>query len=317
MSQRWMIVSLCIAALFGAVACELGNPTTEYISPPGVHVQGTASGGSTNDGPDGIVDSGCSGSTWFASDTADTLTLSYGNGIDFPQVAVLDKMSGNIRFVYGRTGGWGAWIVLPPSFWIATDGGTSSCGAIPYCQGTRITVTPQIVCDKATLTFNGTIGGLDFTGTMKLGIPTDNEMSAQVDMTTSGTVALAGDRPGETFKIAMITTMHESDAAWIERFAVIENVVYPFTADQWIATPPVTATQIGVIGGIPPTTPNITTPTISLGLTTGSQPIVGTGWVTPSPKPNDNNASVWLATPDVRSSWGYSISVTNPATADQ
>ncbi len=101
-----------------------------------------------------------------------------------------------LELVAGPSAGWGTSIIVPPSFWTTEDGGASDAGS-SYNQGTPINVQTHIECDQVELSFSGTIASLGFTGTLRLDPPAADQLIAHVEMTTNGSVALAGDHPGE------------------------------------------------------------------------------------------------------------------------
>ena len=266
----------------------------------------TARGGSTGTGGASgtggtssiVSDAGvCSGSRWSVSSSTSRMELAFGSGTDFPQYGVIDTSSGYARFVYGPSGGWGTSIILTPSFW--TSDGVNH-------QGTSIDVHPDIRCDQLQVTFTGTLAGLAFTGILQVGAPGADQVTAHVEMTTTGTVPLATDRPGEAFKPVMLSSMHESDTIWDASSVTIASSSYAIPADGWLVPAPIAASHFGVVGGN--STWKTAAPTVIIDLSGVSSPLV-TGWITSSSDPNDDNLGVWVSASQVLTSWAYDITV--------
>jgi hypothetical protein len=235
---------------------------------------------------------------WTAQKSGNQIVLAFGRGTNFPQYVAIHTDSGYVRFVHGPSGGWGTSIILPPALWTADS---------RYHQGTPLLdVLPIVTRGQIQVSFTGSIAGVGFKGTLRIGPPAANQLIAHVEMTTSGTVALK-DRAGEAFKLVGLSTMHQSPSLWDASSVIIADKTYPLPASGWIVAVPIPTTHLGVIGGT--STWKTNAPTVVVDLSGVSIPQV-TGWVTQSSNPNDDNGMLWAATSQVQPSWSYDITVT-------
>ena len=207
-------------------------------------------------------------------------SLRLAAGQNLPQYGVLYTSStqgGYLRLVYGPTGGWGTSIILSPSFW-TSDG--------VYHQGTALNnVHTQINCSTIQLSFDETLAGLSFSGILNIDPPANNQVTAHVSMTTSNTVTLATNRPGEAFKPVALSTMFDSTTVWDSQSAIIGSTTSPLVATSgWIVPSPIAATHFGLVGGPSLHGLNANTPTITIDLAGVSSPVV-TGWIAPTQIP--------------------------------
>ena len=283
----------------GGTTTGAGGATGSGGTTGGGGIAGTGGTTSTGGTSSPVPDAGtCSGPRWSVDSSANPIKLAFGSGTDFPQYGAINTSSSYARFVYGPSGGWGTSIILAPVFW-TSDG--------QQHQGASIGVQPDIECDQLQLSFSGTLAGLTFTGILQLGAPTTDQLTAHVEMTTTGTVALATNRPGEAFKPVMLSSMHESDTSWDASSAIIGANSYTIPTDGWLVPSPIAATHFGLVGGTSTWKPNA--PTVIIDLNGVSSPQV-TGWVKQSLDPNDDNVGMWAATSQVLASWNYNITVT-------
>ncbi len=94
---------------------------------------------------------------WIYNNTEDPsgyqTNLFFGSDVNFPEYVSLNTTSGYVRFNYGPTSGWGASVVLLPTFWTVDDAGTKA-----YHQKiSSFSADPELTCDKARIEFTGTI----------------------------------------------------------------------------------------------------------------------------------------------------------------
>ncbi|MBU0673409.1 MAG: hypothetical protein KJ950_02045 [Proteobacteria bacterium] len=212
-------------------------------------------------------------------------------------MSVTSVVIGNLYILnYGPDSGWGTSVVLPPSFWA---GGT-------YNQGTAVAATWNTDGGDLLLTFSGTISTLGIEGEVRLSPPADNAIAAQVSVTTNGTVEL-DSRPGEAFKLVMLSSMHISENNWDAQSAFAEAQTYPLPESGWIIDPSVNGTILGLTGGTSLWKTNA--PTVEIVLAQAAQI---TGWVTGSGDPNDDNLGLWAASDEVLSDWSYTITTKSP-----
>jgi hypothetical protein len=233
--------------------------------------------------------------TWSVSQNGNILQIGYGSGTNFPQYAALDLSSSYFRMVYSTTSQWGTSIVLLPALW--------SKGSCPtdYCQGAPITATWQTVGSNLTLSIQGTIATLKVASTVTLTPPANNVLVAQVSTTVTGNVKL-DNRPGEAFKLVMLSSMHISLTQWDTQAAFIGTQTYNFPSSGWIIQPPIVTRDFGLQGGT--STWKTNAPTVEIMLSQGRQV---TGWVTQSTDPNSDNVGFWCATNKVLPSWSFSV----------
>jgi hypothetical protein len=242
-----------------------------------------------------ITVSGITGGGWivrYSAASSNILECYYGAGIDIPQYAALHIDSSYFRLVYGPESGWGTSTVLMPSFW---ENGV-------YHQGAPISATWTNVGNVLVISFTGTISNLQVTkGEIRLSPPAQNQITAQVSVSTSGSVQL-DSRPGEAFKPLMLSSMHISDTQWDSQSAYIGSQAFPFPSSGWIVNSPTTDTVFGLTGGTSSWKTNA--PTIEIHLDASRQI---TGWVNQSSNPNDDNIGFWAASDQVLPSWQYTV----------
>ena len=124
---------------------------------------------------------------------ADRLRL----GCRFPRGRRADVRSGYFRLVAGTT--WGTSIVLPPPFW---SGGV-------LWQGVPIKATHRVDGDRLVIEALGERHGLTLRLDVTLSPPGDGRIAAEVSGRSEGKVALDA-RPGEAFKVVMLSSMRVS-----------------------------------------------------------------------------------------------------------
>lgn len=235
--------------------------------------------------------------TWSVSTTGDILAAAYGTDQDRPQYAALHLDSGYLRLVSGPSGGWGTSIVVVPSLWTGTK----------YYQGARVTANPTITADLL-LTISGSIQGLNVAGEIRLHPPTGNSITADVHITTTGSVPL-DTHACEAFKPLLLSSMHISADEWDTQSAKVDNMQYAIPKDQWIVPPPCpTGSSLTLLGG----TSKWKTNAPNVAVTLAGSPYSITGWVTSSLDHNSDNVAFWAATDKVLSSWSYSITAELP-----
>jgi hypothetical protein len=221
------------------------------------------------------------------------LEIAYGCGTDVPQYAALHLESGYLRMNYGPESGWGTSVILPPSFWE---------GGVLY-QGAALTASWRTDADDLLIAADGTISNLRAEIELRLAPPAGNSFSALVAVRTTGEAAV-DDRPGEGFKLVMLSSMHLSTDVWDAQAAYVDGQTFPIPESQWVIKPPALGTVFGLLGGTSSWKRNA--PTVEIRL---DDPRAITGWVTPSEDPNDDNVGLWAATEGVVGEWRYVIAV--------
>jgi hypothetical protein len=234
--------------------------------------------------------------TWSVAQNGSVLQIGYGSGVSFPQYAALHLDSGYFRMVYGASAGWGTSVILLPALWSKT-----SCPR-DYCQGAPVTATWRKSGANLALSIRGRIATLKVAVSVTLTPPTGSALVARVSAKVAGTVKLDGNRPGETFKPVMLSSMHDSSTVWDAPDAFIGTRIYLFPSNGWIIKPPVTTRDFGLQGGT--STWKTNAPTIEVDLSQ-SQPV--TGWLAPMTNPNNDNVGLWCAASKVLPSWSYTV----------
>jgi hypothetical protein len=225
-------------------------------------------------------------------DTSNTVwTISFGSGKSFPQYGALDTGSGYLRLVPTTQSNWGTSVVIFPAFW---SGGV-------YYQGTTIAASHSLSGNNLVIDFTGTLDGLTVVGRLTI-FPPDQQINAQVDILSASGNVILDLRPGEAFKLVMLSSMHISDARWDSQSAYVGSQSYAFPASGWIIDPPGSGTIFGLTGGTSSWKTNA--PTMEISFPT-SQTV--TGWVTSSSDPNDDNVGFWAASDTVVSSYSYNV----------
>lgn len=229
--------------------------------------------------------------SWSVTRRGDILEIAYGRDADFPQVAALHLDSGYFRMNTDPGSGWGTSVILLPAFW--SDG--------IYHQGAPVAAEWTIDGCDLRITLAGTIAGLQVSGEVRLSPPANNTLVAVVTIHVSGSATL-DNRPGEAFKLVMLSSMHESDTVWDALAAFVEMQPLGLPASGWIVQPPASGRSFGLTGGTSSWKTNA--PTIEV---TFDNPQTITGWVTPSADPNDDNVGLWAAVSAVPASWQYTL----------
>jgi hypothetical protein len=235
----------------------------------------------------------CWPNAWSVARRGTVLEIAYGCGGDSPQYAALHLESGYFRMNYGPGAGWGTSVVLVPSFW---EGGVLH-------QGAPIEATWETRSGDLVISMRGTISQLSVDLGLQLSPPGSGSLSAAVTVTADGSVVL-DDRPGEAFKLVMLSSMRISSDSWDTQSAYVDNGTLAIPESGWIANPPVTGSRFGLRGGT--STWKTNAPTVEITLDTGR---AITGWVTPSADPSADNVGFWAAAQEVVRGWGYRIAV--------
>lgn len=229
--------------------------------------------------------------TWSVTRQDDVLEIAYGRDGLFPQYAALHLGSSYFRLNYGPQSAWGTSVVLLPSFW---SGGQLHQGAPVDARW-----TPDR--EQLVIELESTILGLQVQAEVRLSPPVGDSLSAAVTVHTTGDVTL-DDRPGEAFKLVMLSSMRVAADTWDVQSAYVGSQTFTVPPSGWIVQPPVIGTRFGLVGGTSSWKTNA--PTIGVVL---DEPREITGWVTPSNDPNDDNAGFWAAAAEVVREWRYGI----------
>jgi hypothetical protein len=272
-----------------AIALPGSQPAFSTAAPPGVYfvrVRGKNACGIGAASTESVV---FVGSTWSIRLTGGLLEIAYGYGTSFPQVAVLDTLSGYFRMIYGPAAGWGTSVVLTPSFW---SGGR-------YYQGSPVTGSLGLDGPDLVIAFSAVIGGITATGEVRLEKPGPDRLRATVTATASGSVVI-DNRPGEAFKPLTLSSMQVSPTLWDTRRAVVNGNAHLFPEEGWVLHPAQEAQAFELVGGTSDW--KVNAPTIGVSL---EQPLSVTGWVTRSTDPNDDNIGFWAASDRVLPTWRY------------
>jgi hypothetical protein len=228
----------------------------------------------------------------WAVDTSSTIwTISFGSGQSFPQYGALDTASGYLRLVPTTQSNWGTSVVIFPAFW---SGGV-------YYQGTRIAASHSLSGNNLVINFTGILGGLTVVGRLTI-FPPDQQIKAQVDILSATGDLVLDNRPGEAFKLVMLSSMHINDTQWDAKAAYVGSQSYTLQASGWVIDPPGSGTIFGLTGGTSSWKTNA--PTIEV---TFPASHAVTGWVTTSSDPNDDNVGFWAASDAVVGSYSYNV----------
>jgi len=228
---------------------------------------------------------------WSVTRTATVLEISYGQGTSFPQYAALHLNDSYFRMNYGPGSGWGTSTIILPSFW---------SGGVLH-QGASINATYMEVGSDLSISLAGTISALDVVSEIRLHPPSTNSIAADVTVSVSGDVTLDA-RPGEAFKLVMLSSMNNSSSLWDCSSAFAGSQTYSIPQSGWIVDPPVQGSVFGLEGGTSAWKTNA--PTIEVRL---NQEATITGWVTPSDDPNNDNAGYWGASNELVRAWSYRL----------
>lgn len=228
----------------------------------------------------------------WAVDTSNSVwTISFGSGNSLPQYGALDTTSGYLRLVPTAQSNWGTSVVIFPAFW---SGGV-------YYQGTTISASHSLSGNNLVIDFTGTLDGLTVVGKLTI-FPPNQQINARVDILSAVGNVVLDNRPGEAFKLVMLSSMHVSDTQWDSQAAYVGGQSYPFPASGWIIDPPGSGMVFGLTGGTSSWKTNAPTMEITFPAT---QTI--TGWVTSSSNPNDDNVGFWSASNTVVPNYSYNI----------
>jgi hypothetical protein len=228
--------------------------------------------------------------SWTVDTTNSVWTISFGSGKSFPQYGALDTASGYLRLIPNTQSNWGTSVVLFPAFW---SGGV-------YYQGTHIVASHSVSGNNLVIDFTGSLGGLNVAGKLTI-YPPNQQINAEVEISATGNVVL-DNRPGEAFKLVMLSSMHISGSQWDSQSAVVGSQSYALPPSGWIIDPPRSGAVFSLTGGTSSWKANA--PTVEVTFPT-SQTV--TGWVTSSSDPNDDNVGFWAASDSVVSSYSYNL----------
>lgn len=229
--------------------------------------------------------------SWKVIERGSIVEVAYGSDIDSPQYAALHLESGYFRMNYGPGSGWGTSIILLPSFW---EKGI-------YYQGAPISCTWITEGSELLLSFTGNISSLNISGNICMAPPTQNLLSATISINVDGNLEL-DNRPGEAFKLMMLSSMHISTNMWDTQLAYVASQSFEIPEEGWIIQPPAQGRIFGLKGGTSDW--KLNAPSIEVTL---DQPMQITGWVTPSNDPNDDNVGFWAASNQIIRSWQYTV----------
>ena len=229
--------------------------------------------------------------SWKVTEKESIVEVAYGSETDFPQYAALHLESGYFRMNYGPGSGWGTSIILLPSFW---EKGI-------YYQGAPISCTWITEGSELLLSFTGNISSLNISGNICIAHPTQNLLSATININVDGNLEL-DNRPGEAFKPVMLSSMHISTNMWDTQLAYVASQSFEIPEEGWIIQPPAQGKIFGLKGGTSDW--KLNAPSIEVTL---DQPMQITGWVTPSNDPNDDNVGFWAASNQIIRSWQYTV----------
>ena len=229
--------------------------------------------------------------SWKVIERGSIVEVAYGSETDFPQYAALHLESGYFRMNYGPGSGWGTSIILLPSFW---EKGI-------YYQGAPISCTWITEGSELLLSFTGNISSLNISGNICMAPPTQNLLSATISINVDGNLEL-DNRPGEAFKLMMLSSMHISTNMWDTQLAYVASQSFEIPEEGWIIQPPAQGRIFGLKGGTSDW--KLNAPSIEVTL---DQPMQITGWVTPSNDPNDDNVGFWAASNQIIRSWQYTV----------
>src|SRR6202044_1885803 len=98
---------------------------------------------------------------------------------------------------------WGTSVVTTPCFW---------SGGYLY-QGTPVTVTWSASNNVLTVNYSGSIANLKVKGTIVFQPPANNQLTAAVTVTVTGSQPL-DNRPGEAYKPVFLSSMYDSSTVW-------------------------------------------------------------------------------------------------------
>lgn len=229
--------------------------------------------------------------SWKVTEKDSIVEVAYGSDTDSPQYAALHLESGFFRMNYGTESGWGTSIILLPSFW---EEGI-------YYQGAPISYTWKTESSDLLLSFAGNISNLNISGNIRIAPPSQNLLLATISVNVDGNVEL-DNRPGEAFRLVMLSSMHISANMWDTKLAYVDSQSFEVPEEGWIIQPPTEGRIFGLQGGTSDWKTNA--PTIEVTL---DEPMQITGWVTPSSDPNDDNIGFWAASDQIIQSWRYKV----------
>jgi hypothetical protein len=237
------------------------------------------------------------GDPWLVTRVGEEIRVAYRVGDTYPQVAALHTASSYLRLVPGPSAGWGTSVILLPSFW-----SRASCPGEGLCQGAPVEASWMVAGADLLISLTGQIGGLAVSETLRLTPPLlDQRISAHVVAQVSGAIEL-DERPGEAFKVVMLSSMHISETQWDAPSAGAGCAPLALPAEAWIADPPITTSRLWLDGGSSAWKTNAPAMLLTL-----DRPLAVTGWVTPTLDPNDDNVGLWAAANQVLAGWSYTV----------
>jgi hypothetical protein len=228
-----------------------------------------------------------------ASNLKDHLEISYKNESISSQYGALHLNDSYLRLVYGPTSGWGTSVILLPVFW--------SQGVL--YQGLPVVCTPRTAGADLVLSLKGIIGPLNVSTQVRIMPPEVDAITAEVTTRVNG-VVMVDERPGEAFKLVMLSSMKRSATLWDAQAACAGEQTHQIPDRGWIIQPPAVADRLCLQGGSSSWKKNAPTVLIEL-----DRPAQITGWVTPSENSNDDNVGFWAATDEQLVAWSYRIRV--------
>lgn len=246
---------------------------------------------------------------WRVTQEGNDLRIAFGMSPLFPQYASLDLGSGYFRLNYGPSSNFGTSVILFPALWTTP----AICPPAGYCQGAKVTMHTEHEDGAAqVIEIEGSVAGLQVTAEIRLSRPSMNAISAHVAVAAQGDVQLV-PKPGETYKLVMLSSMHISDAQWDAHSAYTkgEDHTYPLPVgtSDFIVRDPVQAKTFGLMGGTSSWKANA--PTIEVTLDGATPPCKVLGFVTQSSDPSDENVGFWCAAEQQVRSWSYIISASS------
>jgi hypothetical protein len=203
-------------------------------------------------------------------------------------------------------------VILFPAYWTAS----AICPPAGYCQGARVTKpTNHEDGDALVVNIEGSVAGLHATVEIRLSRPAKNAIFAHVAAMVDGDAQLV-PRPGETYKLVMLSSMHISAAQWDAQSAYTRNEDHSFElpvgTSDFIVRDPVQAKSFGLTGGTSSWKTNAPTVDVMLDSSSGpAAPCKVLGFVAQSTNPSDENVGLWCAADQLVRSWSYTITASS------
>ncbi len=229
---------------------------------------------------------------WSTKQNGNILEIAYGSDVTYNQYAALHLDSSYFRMVYGPESVWGTSVILAPSFW---ENGK-------LLQGAPISHNLSYDGDDLLIHFSGQMSNLGFGGDIRMLPPSNNQLIAEVNLSTSGYATLDSNREGEAFQPMKLSSMHISADKWDAQMAYAGSNSTSIPKEGWIIHPPQEAELFGLVGGSNAFKTNA--PTIEIVL---ENPMPITGWVNLTDNENDDNIGFWAASDVVMPHWNYTI----------